>query len=153
MTRVPSGRPAATAGAGAATPAAAAPSGLAAAIPGPVLPARGPITTSPESRQLLSDAVWLGPDVPGCVIGRGVPLLGALYTASGAYVPHLPIQAASAGAGVTASASADGVVFFAKRNVDGAIKDKKHKAFPADFAIAISFRALALPPEFSAAAM
>jgi hypothetical protein len=135
----------------------------------PVLPQRGSVPSSPQAREGVTRTLWLGPDVPGGVIGPGVPLLGALYTAAGGYRPHLPMawqlsssisagrgRAGTAGtpagveaASAAAAATAEGIVFFTKAQVDGAVKDKRHRAFPADFTIALRFRAVALPPEYA----
>jgi hypothetical protein len=137
----------------------------------PVLPQRGSVPSSPQAREGVTRTLWLGPDVPGGVIGPGVPLLGALYTAAGGYRPHLPMpwqlsssssssaargRAGSAGtpagaeaASAAAASAAEGVVFFTKGQVDGAVRDKRHRAFPADFTIALRFRAVALPPEYA----
>jgi Protein-tyrosine phosphatase len=127
------------------------PAMLARLPPGSILPARGNVPSSDQSREVLTKTIWLGPDVPGCVVGPSVPLLGALYTASGSYEPHLPIAPGAGSSTAAAAATTDGVVIFKKRHIDGANKDKKHKAFPPTFTIAVRFKALGLPAEYYSA--
>jgi hypothetical protein len=87
----------------------------------------------------------LSGDVPGVRLHSRTPLLGALFSASNDRVV--------AGIPSTQSFSSDlpaalGCVCLSKASLDGAIKDKKHKIFPADFQLLLEYN-IYVPREYN----
>ena len=116
------------------------------------VPPRGAVPSSAAARERAEATVWLGADVPGGVLGAGLPTLGALYAGAASHEDGLaPLRTAAAGdAAAATAAAAEGVAYFAKPSIDGLHRDKAHAKVPAEFALALRFCALDLPAEWAA---
>jgi hypothetical protein len=123
-------------GEGATTPLAAA-----AALSATDAGARGPSLLA-NSHEACAWRVLTG-DVPGGVVGSGVPLLGAAYTAA----PGAP----AASPPTAARRAAAGAVTYDKSQLDFAVKDRAHALLPPGVTLTLCFEAVGLSAVFYAA--
>ena len=108
----------------------------------PSSPAAGgvaPAACAPR-KSVVTKGVVIDRDVPDTKIGTCTPLLGAIYSAA---------RSAKAGTVATELEAASSITFI-KSEIDGVVKDKKHRVFPGDFTITVDFSAVHLPGLYSA---